>query len=68
MAAARDAVVAAGAPGGAGGVDGNRLTLAAGVQLRLGRDGRWYRFEKSAGRWQLATPPADDPDDLLDLT
>ncbi len=68
MAAARDAVVAAGVPGGAVGVDGNRLTLAVGVQLRLGRDGRWYRFEKSAGRWQLAAPPADDPDDLLDLT
>jgi hypothetical protein len=31
----------------------------------MGRDARWYRFEKSAGRWHLAAAPADDPEDLL---
>jgi len=66
MAAARDAVVAGGLSGRVVRVDGNRLSLSVGVQLRLGRDGRWYRFEKSAGRWQLSAAPADDPEELLD--
>ena len=66
MAAARDTVVAAGMPSRSIAVDGNRLILPGGVQLRLGRDGRWYRFEKSSGRWQLASAAADDPDDLVD--
>ncbi len=66
MAAARDAVVAGGAPGGTVQVDGNRLCMAGGVQLRLGRDGRWYRFEKSSGRWQLAAAGTDDPEELLE--
>lgn len=66
MAAACDSVVAAGVSRREVRVESNRLTLAGGVQLRLGRDSRWYRFEKSAGRWQLAAPPADDPEDLLD--
>lgn len=62
MAAARDAV--ASAAGAAVRVDGNRLVLGA-TQLRLSRDGRWYRFDKQAGRWQLAAPPADEPDELV---
>ncbi len=66
MAAARDALVAAGVAGREVRVEANRLTADGGAQLRLGREGRWYRFEKSAGRWQLAAPPADDPEDLLD--
>ena len=47
-------------------VDGNRLTTAGRVQLRLGLDARWYRFEKLAGRWQLGATPAEIPEDLLD--
>jgi hypothetical protein len=40
--------------------------MAGAVQLRLGRDGRWYRFEKSSGRWQLAAAGADEPEELVD--
>jgi hypothetical protein len=61
MAQGRDA--ARGLPGPPRITD-NRVTAGA-VQLRLSRDGRWWRFEKRAGRWVLAAPPADDPDDLL---
>lgn len=66
MAAARAAAVDAGvAPSGIR-VEGNRLSLSGDVQLRLGRDGRWWRFEKRRGRWELAAPPADEVDDLLE--
>ena len=66
MGAARDAVGAALKRYGAVAVRENRLTIPAiDVQLRLGRDGRWWRFEKRAGRWELAAPPAVDPDDLI---
>ncbi|MEV3938274.1 SWIM zinc finger family protein [Glycomyces sp. NPDC049804] len=40
----------------------NRWTIAAeGLQLRLGRDGRWYPYTKEAGRWLPDGPPAADP-------
>ena len=66
MGAARDAVGAALKRYGAVAVRENRLTIPAiDVQLRLGRDGRWWRFEKRAGRWELAAPPAIEPDDLI---
>ena len=66
MGAARDAVGAALKRYGAVAVRENRLTIPAiDVPLRLGRDGRWWRFEKRAGRWELAAPPAMDPDDLI---
>lgn len=66
MAAARDAVGAALNRYGAVAVRENRLTIPAiDVQLRLGRDGRWWRFEKRSGRWELAAPPADAADDLI---
>lgn len=66
MAAARDAVGAALRRYGAVAVRENRLTIPAiDVQLRLGRDGRWWRFEKRSGRWELAAPPADTADDLI---
>ncbi|MCB1002840.1 MAG: hypothetical protein KDB35_01505, partial [Acidimicrobiales bacterium] len=66
MSAARDAVGAALRRYGAVAVRENRLTIPAiDVQLRLGRDGRWWRFEKRAGRWELAAPPALDADDLI---
>ncbi|MBW3580246.1 MAG: SWIM zinc finger family protein [Actinobacteria bacterium] len=68
MAAARDAVVAAGVPRSRIRVDGNRVAIGADVQLRLGRDGRWYRFKKHAGRWQLGAPPADEPDELVEVS
>lgn len=66
MASARDAVVAAGVPAGRVEVDRNRLELAGG-QLRLGRDGRWYRFTRQGRAWGLDAGPADEPDDLVDL-
>ncbi len=61
MAQGRDA--ARGLPGTPRITD-NRVT-AGSVQLRLSRDGRWWRFEKRGGRWGLAAPPADDPADLV---
>lgn len=45
-------------------VTDNRVT-AGSVQLRLSRDGRWWRFRKRGSRWVLSAAPADDPDDLL---
>ncbi len=66
MAAAREAVVGAGVARSKVRVDGNRLTFAGDVQLRLGRNGRWYRFEKRSGRWHLTAAPAQEPDELVD--
>lgn len=43
----------------------NRLTRGR-VQLRLGQDRLWYRFEKSGPTWDLAAPPVADPRTLLD--
>lgn len=41
-------------------------TVVAGhLQLRLGRDGRWYRLERRGSGWDLVEPPADDPADLI---
>lgn len=39
---------------------------AGNLQLRLGRDGRWYRFDRHGRSWDLTGPPATDPIDLLD--
>ncbi len=64
MAAARDSVAAVG-PSRVR-VDRNRLVLDDVIQLRLGRRGRWARFEKRRGRWELAAPLAEEPDDLID--
>lgn len=41
----------------------NRVTLGR-VQLRYGRDHRWYRFVRTAGRWWLDGPSAERPVDL----
>jgi len=42
-------------------------TVQAGlIQLRLGRDGLWYRLERRAGGWDLVAPPRPDPAALLD--
>ncbi|MFF5370553.1 SWF or SNF family helicase [Streptomyces sp. NPDC013187] len=41
---------------------GNRWTVVgAPVQLRLGRDGRWWPYRKEGGRWQPAGGAAQDP-------
>ncbi|MEU8509555.1 SWF or SNF family helicase [Streptomyces brevispora] len=40
----------------------NRWTSVDGtVQLRYGRDGRWYPYRKESGRWIPAGPSDDDP-------
>lgn len=40
----------------------NRWTAVdAPVQLRLGRDGRWWPYRKERGRWVPAGSPAQDP-------
>ncbi len=44
----------------------NRVTVgAAGVQLRLSRAGRWYRFEQAGNSWELVDGPEADPTALL---
>ncbi|MEV5874720.1 SWF or SNF family helicase [Streptomyces sp. NPDC052101] len=41
---------------------GNRWTVPGeGVQLRLGRDGRWWPYRDEAGRWVPAGGPGHDP-------
>ncbi|MFE3148975.1 SWF or SNF family helicase [Streptomyces sp. NPDC059218] len=41
---------------------GNRWTAVdSGVQLRYGRDGRWWPYRKESGRWVPAGPADDDP-------
>ncbi len=42
----------------------NRVS-AGDFQLRLGRSGQWYRFERRNGAWELAAPPDSDPGELL---
>ena len=66
MARARDLMIEAGMPVRRVHVSGNRVTGEGRVQLRRSRDGRWYLFTKSTGRWAMAAPPEDDVDDLLD--
>lgn len=65
MATARQALVEAGAPSGHIHVRDNTLTVGN-VQLRLDQQGRWWRLEKRSGRWEVAAPPADEPDELWD--
>ncbi|WNE94436.1 SWF or SNF family helicase [Streptomyces luomodiensis] len=41
---------------------GNRWTVAgADLQVRYGRDGRWWPYRKERGRWWPAGPAAPDP-------
>jgi hypothetical protein len=41
---------------------GNRWTVVgAPVQLRLGRDGRWWPYHKERGRWLPSGGAAQDP-------
>ncbi|MER6495338.1 SWF or SNF family helicase [Streptomyces griseorubiginosus] len=47
---------------------GNRWTVAdAPVQIRLGRDGRWWPYRRELGRWVPAGPAALDPATALAL-
>jgi uncharacterized Zn finger protein len=47
-------------------VRGNRITLAGGdAQLRLGRGGSWYRFDRAGRAWELSDGPAADPAALV---
>ena len=64
MAAARAAVEEAGVSPSVVTVSNNRIT-GPGFQLRLSRTGAWWRFEKRKGRWEIAAPPTESPDDLL---
>lgn len=45
-------------------VRANRIT-AGSVQFRLDESGRWWRFEKRRGRWEITARPADEADDLV---
>ncbi|MBB5977162.1 SWIM zinc finger family protein [Kribbella solani] len=42
----------------------NRVT-AGKLQLRLGKDNLWYRFDLQFNDWTLTRPPTADPQDLL---
>ncbi|GAA1556135.1 SWIM zinc finger family protein [Kribbella hippodromi] len=42
----------------------NRVTTGK-LQLRLGKDNLWYRFDLQFNDWTLTRPPAADPQDLL---
>jgi uncharacterized Zn finger protein len=44
--------------------EANRVT-AGKLQLRLGPDNLWYRFDQQFNDWTLTRPPAADPRDLL---
>ncbi len=66
MAVARGALVTAGAPPSQVKVRLNMLTVGD-LQIRLGSDGRWWRFAKRSGAWELDSPPAEEPDDLWEL-
>ena len=58
---ARDALRATGARPR---VSLNRVTTRR-IQLRLGRNGLWYRFDKRGAEWELDAPPHPDPGELL---
>jgi len=57
LAAARTAL---GGPAAAARIRGDRVT-AGGRQLRLGRDDRWYPYQRVRGQWEPAGPASADP-------
>jgi len=65
MVEARERLVAAGVPPSRLRVNRNALVWGN-TRVRLGHDGRWWRFIKRSGRWELSAAPADDVDDLVD--
>lgn len=66
MAAVRDRLLAAGVAPRAIRVRANRVTVRGVDQLRRGRDGRWYGFQKRGGRWAMASAGVEDVEDLID--
>ncbi len=65
MAEAAERLIAAGVPPSRLKVDRNALVWDD-TRIRLGHDGRWWRFAKRSGRWELSAAPADDVDDFVD--
>jgi hypothetical protein len=65
MAEARERLVTAGVSPARLKVHRNALVWGD-TRVRLGHDGRWWRFTKRSGRWELSAAPADDVDDLVD--
>jgi uncharacterized Zn finger protein len=63
MAEARQRLVTAGVASSQLRVDRNAL-IWGDTRVRLGHDGRWWRFAKRGGRWEMSAAPADDVDDL----
>jgi hypothetical protein len=56
------------AAGGRVTMRGERVTGAGGgVQLRYGRDERWYLCVRRAGTWEIHDPPSADPHALMPL-
>jgi hypothetical protein len=45
-------------------IEANRVTTGK-LQLRLGPDNLWYRFDQHFNDWTLTRPPEADPRDLL---
>jgi uncharacterized Zn finger protein len=66
MADARAAVVEALPAGTKVTVSSNRI-IAGPMQVRVDRAGRWWRFEKRRGRWEITAPHAEHPDDLVNI-
>ena len=65
MAAARELVATISGPRATLQVRANRITVNGSNQFRRSRDGAWYRFEKTSGRWTLQAGPAAAIDDLV---
>lgn len=66
MVAARQSLMAVGLSPSTVRVRQNRVAIGSGEEVRLSRDGRWYRFGKRAGQWEIVAPAAEAPDELLD--
>lgn len=64
MVEARERLVAAGVRPSRLRVNRNAIIWDV-TRVRLGHDGRWWRFAKRGGRWELSGPPADDVDDVV---
>ncbi|MFI7388245.1 SWF or SNF family helicase [Streptomyces sp. NPDC049813] len=65
---ARAALAAAWEPGEQPALEAARgrwTVRGTGLQLRLGRDGRWWPYRKERGRWAPAGPAATDPASAL---
>lgn len=65
MAKARDAVADTGFAARRVHVGGNRVTAEGRLQFRRSRDGNWYLFSKTSGRWAMAAPPQAEVEDLV---